>query len=31
MMFGANGSLSDFDIAELGAMLGAEGALDDKD
>ncbi len=31
MMFGANGSLSDSDLAELGAVLGAEGAFDDKD
>ena len=30
MMFGANGSLSDSDIAELGAVLGAEDAFEDK-
>ncbi len=31
MMFGAKGTLSDSDIAELGTILGAEGAFDDKD
>lgn len=31
MLFGAKGSLSDSDLAELGTILGAEGAFDDKD
>lgn len=31
MLFGAKGTLSDSDIAELGTILGAEGAFDDKD
>ncbi len=31
MLFGAKGNLSDSDIAELGTILGAEGAFDDKD
>ncbi len=31
MLFGAKGKLSDSDIAELGTILGAEGAFDDKD
>lgn len=31
LLFGAKGSLSDSDLAELGAVLGAEGAFDDKD
>jgi len=30
MLFGAKGTLSDSDIAELGTVLGAEGAFDDK-
>ncbi len=30
MMFGAKGTLSDADIAELGTILGAESAFDDK-
>lgn len=31
ILYGAKGSLSDSDMAEVGAMLGAEGAFDDKD
>ena len=31
MLFGANGTLSGSDLAELGNILGAEGAFDDKD
>lgn len=31
ILFGAKGTLSDSDIAELGTALGAEGAFDDKD
>lgn len=31
MLFGAKGTLSDSDMAELGTVLGAEGAFDDKD
>lgn len=31
MMFGTKESLSDSDLAELGTVLGAEGAFDDKD
>lgn len=31
MLFGAKGTLSDSDIAELGTILGAEGAFDDKE
>ncbi len=31
MLFGAKGTLSDSDMAELGTILGAEGAFDDKD
>ncbi len=31
ILFGAKGKLSDSDIAELGTVLGAEGAFDDKD
>ena len=31
MVFGAKGDLSNSDIAELGAILGAEGAFDDDD
>lgn len=29
MAFGVHGDLSDSDLAELGAMLGAQGAFDD--
>ena len=29
MVFGAKGNLSDSDLDELGAMLGAEGAFND--
>lgn len=31
MLYGAKGTLSDSDLAELGTVLGAEGAFDDKD
>ena len=30
LIYGAKGNLSHSDIAELGAVLGAEGAFDDK-
>lgn len=30
MLFGANGTLSDSDLAELATILGAEEAFDDK-
>lgn len=31
MLYGAKGSLSDSELAELGTILGAEGAFNDKD
>lgn len=31
MLFGANGTLSDSDLAELGTMLGTEDAFEDKE
>ena len=31
LLFGTKRTLSDSDIAELGTVLGAEGAFDDKD
>ena len=30
MLYGTNGNLFDSDLAELGTILGAEGALDNK-